>query len=563
MHCLVKTLMCQQLPYKGGVMKQKNRELKLIFWLIVGLFFVFLAVPILILMGKSLWDAGPTMEFFADMVTTQGFVTALRNSFVVASLSALLATAIAFCMAYAVHYTNISKWLKKVITAIATMPMYLPTITYGFAIIYSFGKQGLITRLAGRQLFDIYGIAGLLVGYVIYTIPVAFLLINNTMSFVDKKALIVSKVMGDNAFSTFRIAVLRPLLGTLAGAFVQAFFLCFTDFGIPASVGGGYDVIATTLYNQMLGGIPDFNRGAVIAVIMLIPSVGSICILRILEKFNIRYNKIEKAELHKSKVRDMSWGVLDTVISIAVISIFAVIFLVPCVEAWPYKTGFTMEHFSSVFQDGQLTAVYGHSLQLSLLTAALGTLVAYGAALITARSTLSGRYKSVIESISLVTNAIPGMVLGVAYMFLFSGTSLQNTLLLMILCNIVHYFSTPYLMMKNSLSKMNAGWETTAMLMGDSWMKTILRVVTPNAMSSLIEVFSYYFINSMVTISALIFIAGARTMVLTTMIKQLQYVNRFNEVFVLSLLILATNLIAKGVFGWLAKKVPGRAKKSK
>ncbi|MFQ9892779.1 MAG: ABC transporter permease subunit [Emergencia sp.] len=354
--------------------------------------------------------------------------------------------------------------------------------------------------------------------------------------------------------------MLRPLLGTLAGAFIQAFFLCFTDFGIPASVGGGFDVIATTLYNQMLGGIPDFNRGAVIAMIMLVPSIGSICILRILERFNIRYHRIEQAELHKNLPRDVSWGTADTVISIVILSIFTVIFLVPCVEAWPYQTGFTLEHFRSVFRDQQLTAVYGHSLTLSLLTAALGTLVAYGAALITARSTLSSPYKRGVESIALVTNAIPGMVLGVAYMFLFSGTALQNTLLLMILCNIVHYFSTPYLMMKNSLSKMNAGWETTAMLMGDSWAKTILRVVTPNAMSSLIEVFSYYFINSMVTISALIFIAGAKTMVLTTMIKQLQYVNRFNQVFVLSLLILATNLIAKGIFSWLAKRVSGRMK---
>lgn len=68
------------------------------------------------------------------------------------------------------------------------------------------------------------------------------------------------------------------------------------------------------------------------------------------------------------------------------------------------------------------------------------------------------------------------------------------------------------------------------------------------AASSLIEVFSYYFINAMVTISALIFLAGARTMVLTTKIKQLQYVNEYNEVFVLSLLILFTNLLAKGHF---------------
>ncbi|MFQ9892780.1 MAG: hypothetical protein ACLRWH_06370 [Emergencia sp.] len=173
-------------------MEQKNRELKLIFWLIAGLFAVFLVGPIVILMGKSMWDAGPTLEFFADVVKKPGFTTALGNSFVVASLAAVLATVIAFCMAYAVHYTSIPKKMKRGLTAIATLPMYLPTITYGFAIIYSFGKEGLITRLVGRQLFDIYGIFGLLVGYVIYTIPVAFLLIHNTMRFVDKKALVVS-----------------------------------------------------------------------------------------------------------------------------------------------------------------------------------------------------------------------------------------------------------------------------------------------------------------------------------------------------------------------------------
>jgi len=542
-------------------MKQKNWELKLIFWIIAALFAAFLAGPILLLLGKSMWDGGFTFEFYASVVSKKGFLGALGNSFAVAAASAVLATVIAFLMAYAVHYTGLPKWFKSLVTAVATLPMFLPTITYGFAIIYSFGKQGLITRLLGRQLFDLYGFGGLLVGYVIYTIPVAFLLIHNTMGFVDKKALIVSKVMGDKNLSTFWIAVLRPLLGTLAGAFIQAFFLCFTDFGIPASVGGGYDVIATLLYNQMLGGIPDFNRGAVIAMIMLIPSVGSICILQILERFNIRYNRIDQTELRKNTTRDVCWGVGDTILSVMILAIFAVIFVVPLVESWPYKVGFTVTHFQSVFSDGSLLAAYGHSLTMALLTAALGTLVAYGAALITARSTLSRGYKQGIESIALVTNAIPGMVLGVAYLFLFSGTSLQNTMLLMILCNIVHYFSTPYLMMKNALSKMNAGWETTAMLMGDSWIKTILRVVTPNAMSSLIEVFSYYFINSMVTISALIFIAGAKTMVLTTMIKQLQYVNRFNEVFVLSLLILATNLAAKAIFTWLANREAAHAVK--
>lgn len=541
-------------------MKRKNAELKLIFIVVTVLFAGFLAVPTIRLLVKSFWGAeGPTTEFYTSVLTARNFTTALGNSFAVSAVSALLAVGIAFAMAYAIHYTKLPDGLKRFFQGVATLPMFLPTITYGFAIIYSFGKQGLITKLLGRQIFNIYGFWGLLVGYVIYTVPVAFLLINNTMSYVDKKSLVVSKVMGDRTFSSFWIAVLRPLLGTLAGAFIQSFFLCFTDFGIPASVGGKYDVIATVLYNRMLGGIPDFNRGAVVAVIMLIPSIASIVVLRILERYNIRYDHISPADLRRNGARDAAWGISGTALAIVMLSVFAVIFLVPMVQHWPYQTVFTMEHVRAVFADKDLQAVYFHSVGMALVTALIGTLVAYGAALITARSTLPKGFKQVIDSIALVTNTIPGMVLGLAFLFSFTGTSLQNTFALMILCNIVHYFSTPYLMMKNSLSKMNSGWETTAMLMGDSWPKTILRVVTPNAASSLIEVFSYYFINSMVTISALIFIAGARTMVLTTKIKQLQYINKYNEVFVLSLLILFTNLLAKAIFTWLANN---RAKKA-
>ncbi len=536
-------------------MKRKSWELKLIFLVLVAVFAVFLAVPAIRLLLKSfLGEDGLTGAYYLDVFSGKGFTTALGNSFAVSIVSALVAVGIAFVMAYIIHYTRLPRGFKRFVQAVATLPMFLPTITYGFAIIYSFGKQGLITRLLGHQFFDIYGFGGLLVGYVIYTVPVAFLLIHNTMGYVDKKTLVVSKAMGDGTLSTFWIAILRPLLGTLAGAFIQAFFLCFTDFGIPASVGGDYEVIATVLYNEMLGGVPDFNRGAVISVVMLLPSIVSILLLRFLERYNIRYDRISDADLRRNPGRDTAWGLSGTVLAILILCMFVVIFVVPLVERWPYQTGFTLEHFQEVFSDNELQTVYLNSLGMALATALFGTLAAYGAALITARSKLPGWCKQVIDAIALVTNTIPGMVLGLAFLFVFSGTSLQNTFPLMILCNIVHYFSTPYLMMKNSLSKMNAGWETTAMLMGDSWPKTVLRVVTPNAAASLIETFSYYFINSMVTISALIFLAGARTMVLTTKIKQLQYINEYDQVFVLSLLILATNLIAKAIFTWLANK---------
>lgn len=330
--------------------------------------------------------------------------------------------------------------MKGGIRTLALLPMLLPTITYGFAIIYSFGKQGLITRLFGHQLFDIYGFNGLLLGYVIYTLPVAFMLILNTMGYVDKKFMVVSRVMGDKPPAGFWQTVIRPLLGTLAASLVQCFFLCFTDYGIPASVGGKYEVVATVLYNEMLGSIPNFNRGAVVAMMMLIPSVISICLLKYLERYNIRYSRISVIELKKNRVRDGICGIGSAMILLSLLAVFAVIFVVPLVQEWPYKTGFTLEHIRSVLADKSLLGVYKNSLLVAGGTAVLGLAVTYGAALVTARSQLKNRLKAVIDGIALVTNTIPGMVIGIAFMFIFSGTPLQNTFPLIILCNVVHFF---------------------------------------------------------------------------------------------------------------------------
>ena len=544
---------------------RKNREIKAIFAVMAVFFAGFLAVPMISVLVRSFTGNGEaaSLAHYVEVLTGRGFLKALGNSFVVSISSALLATVLAFILAYTIHYTNVGKRYKWLISKAAILPMLLPTITYGFAIIYSFGKQGLLTKLFGRQLFNIYGFNGLLLGYVVYTLPVAFTLINNAMGYIDKRFMIVSRLMGDSPLQTFRMTIVIPLLGTLATSFIQTFFLCFTDFGIPASVGGRYEVVASVLYEEMLGSIPNFGNGAVVALVMIIPSVVSITVLHILEKYNVRYNKISPIELKKGVKRDVVFSVLSGAILICALSMFVVMFITPFIEEWPYRMNFTMEHVQAVFEDRQLYGVYVNSVMVALVTALVGTLIAYGGALVTARSTVSGKLKKVIDSIALVTNTIPGMVIGLAYLFVFTGTPLQNTFPLIIICNIVHYFSTPYLMMKNSLSKMNASWETTAMLMGDSWVKTIARVVTPNALSTLLEVFSYYFVNAMVTVSAVIFIAGARTMVITTKIQELQYFNEFNEIFVLSLLILFTNLIARAVFRRLAKMSESRQSTAK
>ncbi|WP_419497646.1 ABC transporter permease subunit, partial [Bifidobacterium pullorum] len=269
--------------------KPKQTELWVLLAVVAVAFCAFLIAPMALVVIKSFQtcDGAATLSNYGAIIAQPEFLTSVLNSLKVAGASALVSVLLAFLLAYTVNCTNVPSGLKKAVCLLTQVPMLLPTITYGFAIIYSFGNQGLITRLFGTQLFDIYGFTGLMIGYVIYTLPTCFLLINNSFQFVDKKFIIVSHIMGDKPWTTFLNTILRPLVGTLAVAFIQAFFLAFTDYGIPTSVGGTYDVLAMTLYNQMLGSIPNFNRGAVIAVFMLIPSILSIILMTVLERYSI------------------------------------------------------------------------------------------------------------------------------------------------------------------------------------------------------------------------------------------------------------------------------------
>lgn len=530
-------------------------EIKVVFWVILAIFAAFLVVP----MGFLLWQSldsenGASLANYGRTLTDSRFLKSFGNSFLISGVSALISTSLAFFLAYGVNNTGLPSFVKKMIGGVTIFPMFLPTITYGFVIIYSFGKEGLLTRLAGGQIFDMYGFSGMLLGYVIYTLPIAFLLINNTFKYVDRNFSTVSRVMGDSPLRTFLGTTVRPLVGTLGAAFIQAFTLCFTDFGIPASIGGTFDVVAVHLYNEMLGSVPNLASGSTIAIIMLLPSIASIALIGYLERYNFRYNKISAHEITKSRFRDAFCGLGAAAILLTIMSVFAVMFVVPFVKNWPYYPDFTFSTITRLLSSPNLTSIYGNSLMVAFFTAIVGTALSYSAALVTARAEAHSMLKSVINSIAVITNTVPGMVIGIAFLFAFSSTSIQNTFLILIICNVIHFFTTPYLMGKSSLEKMNRGWESTASLMGDSWIKTLYRVIIPNSMGTVMEMFGYYFINSMITISAIIFLVGARTSVMTTKIKELQHFAKFDEIFVMSILILLTNIVVRVLLSRLARK---------
>ncbi|WP_347723599.1 ABC transporter permease subunit [Lysinibacillus capsici] len=525
-------------------MLKTNKIMKLIFLPILLFFLFFLIVPLLYMFWQSFK--------IGNVVTTQNYIEALRNieireaftnSFKVSFVASVITTILAFWLAYAVHFTTMHRHTKKLVQIGITLPMLLPTITYGFVLIYTFGNQGILTKLVGQPLFTVYGYNGLVIGYVLYTLPVAFILMQNSMQYIDKRFLLVSILMHDQPMRRFYHTVYRPMVGTIGGAFILTFVLSFTDFGIPASVGGNYRVIATELYQAMLGSIVHFERGAVISVLMLVPAVLGVVMLTILERFNFQYKQVGQSELVKHRLRDTLFTIYSILCVTAVCIIFLTMFIVPFTKGYPYDFSFTLEHVQNVLAEKDLTKVYINSLIVAVLTAILGVGITFMSALLNTRTPLKGR-KS-LDVTSMMTNTVPGMVLGLSYLFFFNGSSLKGTFLIIIACNIVHFFTTPYLMAKNSLQKMDPTWEVTAELLKDSWLKTVIRIILPNIRPTIYQMFSYYFLNAMVTVSGVIFLVSTKTMLVSTRIKELQHFAKYTDIFVLSIFILCTNLIVK------------------
>lgn len=525
-------------------MLKTNKMVKILFLPIILFFICFLFVPLLSMFWQSIKMGNTfTLQNYVKVLGSVEIREAFMNSFQVSFVAASITTCLAFLLAYAVHFTVMNQFVKKFLQVGITLPMLLPTITYGFVLIYTFGNQGIVTKLLGEPLFTIYGFNGLLLGYVIYTLPVAFILMQNSMQYIDKRFLLVSMLMHDKPSRRFYHTVLRPMIGTIGGAFILTFILSFTDFGIPASIGGNYDVIATTLYQTMLGSIVRFEQGAVISVLMLMPAVLGIVLLGMLDRFNVQYKQVSQSELVVHRMRDITFTAVSLVCVGIIFIIFSTMFIVPFTKGYPYNLSFTLEHVQNVLAEKELTKVYVNSLIVAFLTAVLGVCVTFISALLNVRTPLKGR-KS-LDFVSMVTNTVPGMVLGLSYLFLFNDSTLKGTLLIIIACNIVHFFTTPYLMAKNSLQKMDPTWEVTGELLQDSWLKTVVRIILPNVRPTIIQMFSYYFLNAMVTVSGVIFLVSTKTMLVSTRIKELQHFAKYTDIFVLSIFILCTNLIVK------------------
>ncbi|MCL1949242.1 MAG: ABC transporter permease subunit [Turicibacter sp.] len=533
---------------------RKNKSAFAVYLIILAVFAIFLGFPVLRLFQQALTtDRGFDPSQFIEVMGSPQLRQAFMGSVAISLKTSILATALGFIIAYALNFTRLFKGYKRFVELVVTIPMLSPTIVYGFAMIYTFGRQGILTRFLGFQLFDIYSTTGLLIGFLIYTVPISFMLLNNSMKYIDAQFFTVSELMGDNGIKKFWNTIMIPMLTSIGLSMVQTFFLSFTDFGLPASIAANRPLVSGLLFTQMIGAVPDFTRGAVVAIAMLLPAIATASLMLWLRRYDVKYDKISAPLLKPHPVREWAFLVATLIPAAFIILTFASVFVVPFVESYPFNLGFTWRHFINALNNREMVSIYQNSLWLSVLTGIFGLILSFTAALVVRRSSLGEKWTNVIEAMSQVTNAIPGMVLGVSFLFAFTGTTLQNSLAILVICNVIYFFPTPFAMASQTLEKLSGHFEKTAALLGDNYLQTLVRVIIPNCKKTFAEIFGYLFIHSMVTISALIFLVGVRTATITTRISALQNFNRFDEIFVLALLLLATNLIAKLLLGFLSK----------
>ena len=193
-----------------------------------------------------------------------------------------------------------------------------------------------------------------------------------------------------------------------------------------------------------------------------------------------------------------------------------------------------------------------NSIFMSLFTAFVGMVIAFVTAYCTAR--LKTKTSKLLHIISIISLAIPGLVLGLSYVITFKSSFIYGTLIILILANSIHFFASPYLMMYNALNKVNENLESTGQVLGIPRYRIIFDVIIPQCKYTLLEIFSYFFVNSMMTISAVSFLATRTNKPLSLMINQFEAFNMMECAAVVALMILFVNVIMKTIVYLIKRK---------
>lgn len=502
-----------------------------------GLIFIFLMVSVLFPLVTLIFNIHP--GDIQKVINAPQFWPMVKNSFFCTSIATLISVLLALGLAWCVNRSNIR--FRAVFSMAFTLPMLIPSISHGMGLVLLLGDNGLITNLFGFNI-NLYGYPGIIIGSILYSFPMAFLMLTDVFRYEDYTTYEAASVLGLSKWQQFTTITLANLKRPLISAIFATFTMIFTDYGVPLMVGGKMMTLPVYMYREVIG-LLDFSKGAIIGVILLIPAVIAFLLDLKNDAAGNSSTIVQPYQVKENKRRDVfAYLFCITVIVLVSLPILAFVYL-SFVAHYPIDLHLSLVNVAKAFDLGVGNYLL-NSLAIAFATALIGLCLTYFTAYITSRSHRSFSTMA-LHLISMISLAIPGIVLGLGFVLSFKDSPIYGTFAILIMVNMTHFFASPYLLAYNSLSNFNEKLEDISCTMGISKLRMLFDVYIPSTKATVVEMFSYLFVNAMVTISAVSFLANFRNMPLALMIPQFDSQSLIEATAFISVLILLVNGIMK------------------
>ncbi|GED57661.1 putative 2-aminoethylphosphonate ABC transporter permease subunit [Brevibacillus formosus] len=507
------------------------------------------------------------LDNFVTYFSTPALAGSLNNTLYISAMTTLIAVTLAFLFAYALTRSGIRG--KRVFRAIALLPLFAPTMMHGIALTYLFGNQGLVTTgifglLPFQWDIDLYGPVGIILAEIVYVFPQAYLILAVSLAFADYQLYEAADTLGANHWRKFFVVTIPSVKYGIVSACFVCFTLSFTDFGAPKVVGGQFSVLATDVYKQVIGQ-QNMTMGATVGLLLIIPALVAFVVDRIVERKQHAAvtAKSKPYRIKENRLRDLFYYILCVSVSGFLLLLMAAVVLASFIKVWPYNLTLGLDHYDFSNVAGEGIEPLWNSILVALLTAVIGTAVTFITAYTIEKSQVWKGLRQAGYFLSILPLALPGMVIGLAYIFFFNNPSnpfhgMYGTIWILILANVIHFFAVGFITATSALKKLDPEFEQAAESMGVSQTKLLWRVTIPVCMPAIVEMAVYFFINSMVTISAVVFLYAADFKLASVSIVNMDDAGDVAPAAAMSVLIVFLNIIARAGAEWIASKLRKR-----
>ena len=520
--------------------------------LVLGLA-LFLALPLLAILIKSVTDgdgAWVGLSVMTGIIAGDGFLAMVGRSLAVGMVTTLLVVPAAYAFAYGLTRTRLPG--KGLLRITALLPLLAPSLLPGIALVYLLGNQGLLKGLTGGA--TIYGFWGIVVGEAFYTFPHALMILLTGLALADGRLYDAARAMGAGHWRTFMTVTLPGTRYAVFSACCVVFTLTVTDFGVPKVVGGDYNVLAMEAYKAVVGQ-QNFSKGAAIGLMLLLPAVLTFVLDRRLRARQGAQmsGRAQPYAAGPNRRRDAAFLALACVMAALILLIVGVAVWASFVKMWPYNLSMSLRSYDFDNMDGGGWLAWRNSLELAFCTALLGTAAVFSGAWmmekVPARGAAARGLRGLAGMLALMPMAVPGLVLGLGYIFFFNSPSnplnlLYGTMPLLVLCTIVHFYTSAHLTATTALNALDPEFEAASASLKVPRLTTFLRVTLPMCLPAALDVARYLFVSAMTTVSAVVFLYSPKTVLAAVAVLNMDDAGFIGPAAAMCAVIMASSAVA-------------------